>query len=358
MKILITGACGYVGSEIAHRFREASASNRVFGIDNLSRRGSESNWRRLEKLGVQLFHGDVRVSADLQSMLAADWVIDCAANPSILAGTASNSACGPEQLVQHNLAGTLNILEYCRRQSAGLVLLSTSRVYSIESLRSIPLREMSTRFDLPKHIPRQLPGFSAHGVNEDFPTSAPISLYGATKLASEIMSQEYAQTFGFPLWINRCSVIGGPGQFGKADQGIFSYWVYACLKNQPVKYTSFNGRGKQVRDCVLAQDVADLVYRQVQSPNRSTQRVFNIGGGRSGAVSLLELTRFCERFMGKSMKVTKSSKNRPFDIPYFVTDTQHAREVWNWKPSATAEQIIENLCHWASQNADWVRSLS
>src|SRR5260221_2506548 len=129
---------------------------------------------------------------------AVDWVIDAAANPSLLAGVDGRSSS--RQLVEHNLRGTLNTLEYCRAGNAGLILLSSSRVYSIAELNAIPVRDHNARFDFDDSAPCP-PGVSALGVQESLSTSPPISLYGSTKLASEIMALEYSEAFGFPVWI-------------------------------------------------------------------------------------------------------------------------------------------------------------
>src|SRR4029079_5797668 len=110
----------------------------LIAIDNLSRPGSETNRPRLQAAGIAAIHGDVRSVSDLEGIGAADWVIDAAANPSVLAGVDGRTSS--RQVVEHNLVGTLNMLEYCRRTGAGFVLLSTSRVYSIPPLASLQVR--------------------------------------------------------------------------------------------------------------------------------------------------------------------------------------------------------------------------
>jgi CDP-paratose 2-epimerase len=357
MRILITGICGYVGSRFAQRFAELLPGVEIVGIDNLSRRGSETNSGPLRKIGARVYHGDLRLASDVRVLPDADWVVDCAANPAVLSGLTAASGCSPQQLAEHNLVGTLNVLEYCRERHAGLVLLSSSRVYSIDALCRIPLRESATRFEVATPVSSDLRGFSAEGVAEDFSTAAPISLYGGTKLASEIMALEYASAFKFPLWINRCGVIGGPGQLGKIDQGIFSYWVYCCALNRPLRYIGFCGGGKQVRDCILAEDVADLVLKQIQAPDRHVPRVLNVGGGLAGAMSLLELTNRCEEHFGRKIAVSSSEESRPYDIAYYVTDIRRVKEAWGWQPTCTAPELVARLCHWTRENLALVRGL-
>jgi len=130
MKILLSGACGFVGTTLARAF--VQAGHQVVGFDNFIRPGSESNRAELKQLGVGLVHADLRAASDIDALPAADWVIDAAANPSVLAGVDGKTSS--RQLIEHNLGGTINLLEYCKLHRAGFTLLSTSRVYSIALL--------------------------------------------------------------------------------------------------------------------------------------------------------------------------------------------------------------------------------
>ena len=156
--------------------------------------------------------------SDLDALPAADIVLEAAANPSVLAGI--DGRASSRQLVEHNLLSTVNTLEYCRRHGATFILLSTSRVYSIPPLAALPLRVRGEAFepDLAGPLPS---GFTAAGIGEDFSTASPVSLYGATKLASEQIALEYGTAYSFPVWINRCGVLAGAGQFGRARSGDF-----------------------------------------------------------------------------------------------------------------------------------------
>lgn len=355
MKVLITGVCGFVGCAIATYLKKTVAQKvDVYGVDNLSRRGSETNLERLKNLGISFSHGDLRLKSDVDAWPNADWVIDCAANPSVLSGLPGSGGCSTRQIVEHNLGGSLNVLEYCRSKRAGLILLSSSRVYSIGQLSRIRLKESGTRYEAVWPQPKSIEGFTGRGVSESFSTTAPISLYGATKRASEIMALEYAEAFGFPVWIDRCGVIAGPGQFGKIDQGIFSYWVYQFAQKRSLSYIGYGGRGKQVRDCVKAEDVARLVWKQLKAPSKKAPSVINVGGGLAGSLSLLETTRICEAFFGTKMKIPGISRARPYDIPYYVTDCSLAEKYWGWRPEYTAEQIITELCQWALKNPEFM----
>lgn len=256
MKIFISGICGFVGSEMALGLRGAGYA--VCGCDNFSRAGSELNLPRLEAAGVEVWRGDVRFEKDLERARGIDWVIDAAANPSVLAGVDGKTSS--RELLEHNLWGTVNLLEVCKRENAGMILLSTSRVYSIEALCALPVTEKNGAFVL------EATGkdFGPRGIKEDFSTAAPVSLYGASKLASEQIALEYGAAFGFPVWVNRCGVMAGAGQFGKADQGIFSFWIHSWARKAPLKYIGFGGTGYQVRDCLHPGDLGDLVLKQLE----------------------------------------------------------------------------------------------
>src|SRR3984893_18223866 len=173
MRLLVTGICGFVGSALARCFLETLEGVEVLGVDNLIRSGSELHRHSLAKTGCKVFYGDLRSRTDIDQLPPVEWVIDAAANPSVSAGV--DGLASSRQVVEHNLLGTINILEYCRRYSAGLVLLSTSRVYSISALGSLALIRMANRFE--PDVTGLLPvGISARGIAEDFSTVSPISL--------------------------------------------------------------------------------------------------------------------------------------------------------------------------------------
>jgi CDP-paratose 2-epimerase len=351
MKVFITGVCGFVGSSVARWLRERDATIQVFGLDNLSRPGSESNPSKLRSVGVRVLHGDVRNASDFDTLPAVDWVIDAAANPSVLAGI--NGTTSSRQLVEHNLQGTLNMLEYCRRMRAGLVLLSTSRVYSIDKLASLPMKVRNDAFEL--DTSGSLPtGMSARGIGNDFPTTAPVSLYGSTKLASEVLALEYGSTFSFPVWIDRCGVLAGAGQFGTAEQGIFSFWVHAYAEKQPLKYIGFDGTGRQVRDMFHPDDLAALVYAQMTGSYSRDERIFNVGGGPENAMSLAQLTKWCSSRFGENL-VGAELAPRTFDIGWLVMDYSRATAVFGWRPERSRDMILDELAAHARENRNWLK---
>ena len=353
MKILVTGICGFVGSCVARALREARPDWSVFGIDNFIRPGSEANAEPLRASGIGLVHGDIRMASDIDALPAADWVVDAAANPSVLAGVDGRSSS--RQVVEHNLLGTINLLEYCRRHAAGFVLLSTSRVYSIPPLAALPMEPVEGAFRLQADAGLP-PGISARGLTESFSVAPPVSLYGATKLASESLALEYGETFGFPVWVNRCGVLAGAGQFGRPDQGILAYWINTWLRRQPLRYIGFGGTGRQVRDAFHPRDLVDLLVCQLgcAREDRSPRpRLVNVGGGAANTFSLADLSGWCEKRFGPHT-VAADPTPRPFDIPWMVMDSALATATWGWQPRTALSEILEEIAGHAEQHPDWL----
>jgi CDP-paratose 2-epimerase len=357
MKILITGGCGFVGAAVCRRFLAARSGLALTVLDSLRRRGSETNVADLEGRGVRVVHGDVRVAADIDALGPFDWVIDAAAEPSVLAGTAAGGHTGRRQLVDHNLTGTVNLLEAAAGWQAGVVLLSTSRVYSIPALCGLPLVERAGRgaaraFAVDETRPLPV-GLSPSGITEAFATAAPVSLYGATKLAGETLAFEYAHAAGTPLVIDRCGVMAGAGQFGRADQGIFSWWIHRWAARKPLSYLGFGGRGLQVRDCLHPDDLADLVLLQIAAARGGEPELIHASGGAASATSLAELSAWCAERLGPH-DVAASQESRPYDLPWVVLDHQTATTRHGWKPARAAERIFEEIADHAERDPGWL----
>lgn len=350
MRILITGIAGFVGSSLCVGLLERREGISICGVDNFARPGSESNRERLKKMGVQFMHGDIRCASDVDGLPRVDWVIDAAANPSVLAGVDGQSTA--RQLFEHNLASLVNILEYCRRNSAGLLLLSSSRVYSIEALSCLPLKVEKSAFVLDVNGDLA-PGVSACGIGLEFSTRPPISLYGSTKLASETVALEYGLTYGFPVWINRCGVMAGAGQFGTPDQGIFSYWINAHMRRRPLRYIGFNGIGLQVRDALHPRDLAGLLVKQMTTSPAGARRTYNVGGGLANSVSLAQLTAWCDNQFGTHAP-EPDTRVRPFDIPWMILDSQQVRQDLGWYPETSLASILAEIASHGRQHPDWL----
>lgn len=350
MRILVTGACGFVGSTLARTWVESGAGHALLGLDSFVRPGSEVNRLALKALGVDVRHADVRSASDFEGLPAVDAVVDAAANPSVLAGV--DGPTSSRQLVEHNLLGTVNLLEYCRRHRAALVVLSTSRVYSLEPLAALPLRLGDRAFEPDPERP--LPeGVSPEGVTERFPTAPPVSLYGATKLASEQLALEYGATFGFPVWIDRCGVLAGAGQFGRPDQGIFAWWVNRWLRRRPLRYVGFDGAGHQVRDCLHPADLVPLVEAQLRHAGAGKPRVVNVSGGRASALSLRQLSDWCRDRLFEH-PVGSDDRPRPFDLPWVVLDASLAGRAWGFAPQRTTIEVLEEIVRHAEAHPRWL----
>ena len=351
-RYLVTGGCGFVGSRMCLGIKAIDPHAEIVAFDNLRRRGSETNVVDLAAAGVAFVHGDIRVPADLDDLEGDfDVVFDAAAEPSVHAGTTGS----PRYVIDTNLGGTVNLLEFSRQRARTFVLLSTSRVYAIEALRGIRTQEGSTRFEVSTE--QDLPGVGPDGVTEDFPTDGARSYYGASKLASELLAQEYAAASDLDVIINRCGVLAGAGQFGKVDQGVMALWVAAHIYGRPLRYIGFGGTGKQVRDLMHPDDLLSLVMRQIDMAPTISGQVFNVGGGTPISVSLLELTDLCRERTGNEVDITPVPETASVDVPVYLTDTTRVRETTGWSPAHDASAIIDDIATWIEGDIERLRPI-
>lgn len=350
MNVLITGIAGFVGLTLAVEIKKRFPEITLIGLDNFSRPGSELNRRTLKELGIKVFHADLRNKSDLEPIPPVDAVIDAAANPSVLAGVDGNTSSS--QIIENNLGGTINLLEYCKVHKAAFILLSTSRVYSITGLNSIELETVDNAFRpcSPQDFPE---GSSETGISVNFSTTTPISLYGASKLASEVLALEFGHQFDFQVWINRCGVLAGEGQFGRPDQGIFSFWINSFLRKKPLKYLGYGGHGHQVRDCLHPKDLVSVLVRQMQGDRQPDQRICNFGGGIENSISLAQLSNWCAERCGPH-QLEAVSENRIQDVPWMVMDNREAAKTWNWEPITPIETILDEILSHARSNPNWL----
>lgn len=352
MKVLITGGAGFVGSRLALSLKEDIPSATVVTVDNLRRRGSELNLSLFGRRGIRFVHGDIRNQEDLEDLEDDfDLFIEASAEPSVLAGVNSS----PQYLLDTNLLGTLNCLEFARKHAPNLIFLSTSRVYSLRPLREINLEESQSRFEIARS--QSIDGITEHGVAENFPVHLPRSLYGASKLASELIIQEYAELYGLRVIINRCGVIAGPGQFGKVDQGVFTFWVARHFFGRTLKYTGFGGTGKQVRDVLHPEDLYQLIKRQTGKLDNCSGETFNVGGGRKVSSSLRELTSLCREVTGKKVAIAGQQETTAVDIPLYISDHRKASSAFDWEPRLSVRDIVEDTFEWLRSNETSLRAL-
>ena len=167
------------------------------------------------------------------------------------------------------------------------------------------------------------------------------------------MALEYGETFEFPVWINRCGVLAGAGQFGRADQGIFSFWINAYLRRAPLKYIGFDGAGHQTRDCLHPHDLLHVLQKQFVAAGSAKPRVVNFGGGKKNSMSLAQLSAWCATRFG-AHEVASDPAPRPFDVPWLVMDSRLATETWEWRPATALEKILEEIAQHAEAHPQWL----
>jgi CDP-paratose 2-epimerase len=351
MDILVTGGAGFVGSHLAIDFKKSGKAGRVISLDNLKRRGSELNIPRLRENGVEFAHGDIRNKEDFGCAGDVDLVIECSAEPSVLAGYGSS----PDYLLNTNLLGTINCLEFARKHDAAFLFLSTSRVYPVKTINGLAYTEAPTRFEL--SASQKVVGASARGFTEDFPLAGARTLYGATKLCSELIIQEYVDMYGLKAVINRCGLLTGSWQMGKVDQGVIVLWVAKHHYGQPLSYIGYGGSGKQVRDMLHVRDLYRLLEIEAGNIGRYSGKTFNVGGGLERSVSLQELTALCRKYTGNTVPIERIPGDRVGDIRIYITDNGKVTEETGWKPEITVERTIEEIANWIKTNSEQLKPI-
>lgn len=345
-RLLITGGAGFVGSNLAVSLATRHPDWEVVAFDNLYRRGSELNLPRLEEAGVEFVKGDVREPDDLGALPELTALIECSAEPSVMSGVDGDTG----YLVHTNLTGAYNCLERARRDSAFVVFLSTSRVYPVAPQVELNLNEAETRFEIAPA--QEVPGVGPAGISEEFPLEGARTLYGATKLAAEMLIEEYRTSLGVPAVIDRCGVIAGPWQMGKVDQGVFTHWMLAHHFGNPLSYIGFGGHGKQVRDLLHVEDLVDLVERQLLDPGAWDGRTVNVGGGRECSLSLRETTEICRRLTGNEVPIAPVEETRQGDVPIYLSDCTRLFGFDEWRPRRSAEQVLADIHEWITADEE------
>jgi len=344
MRVLITGGAGFVGSSLALLLKRDHPDADVCAFDNLRRRGSELSLARLRHGGITFVHGDVRSAEDLAEIGEVDLLLECSAEPSVHAGYSGS----PGYVLHTNLTGTIHCLEVARRCRADVIFLSTSRVYPIERLRALPLERRGHRLDLLEHASG--PGWSHQGIASDFPLSGYRSMYGATKLASEVLIEEYRAMYGLRTVVNRCGVISGPWQMGKVDQGFVVLWASRHLYGDRLTYSGFGGEGLQVRDVLHVADLYDLLRLQMADMARHSGTIYNVGGGRDNSVSLAELTSKCRARGGRAIPIDANPHTSDADVPYYISDNAAVTAATGWRPARSLDTVLDDVFAWLSEH--------
>ncbi len=330
MKILITGGCGFVGSNLAIYFKDHLPNIKINSLDNLSRKGTILNFNRLKKKKIKNFKIDIANNTAIQKLPRYDLIIDCCAEASV-----ETSKKDIDIVFNTNLLGTLNILKKCKKDKSNLIFLSSSRVYSIKKLRNLKKKE--------------------YLINEKFDTSGPKSIYGFCKYSSEHLIKEFSFMYKTKYIINRLGVISGPWQFGKEDQGFVSRWVWKHMNKKKLSYIGFGGKGAQVRDVIHIQDVCELIALQVKKINKIYDFTVNVGGGRDNAISLKNLTKICQKITLNKIKISSKKSTSEYDIPHYVTDNLKVKKIYKWQPRKKISHIVKDMYKWMRLNKTVLR---
>jgi len=355
MKFLITGGAGFVGSNLA--FHLSEEGHEVVCLDNLVRRGSEFNISELKEKGIKMIHGDIRNPEDLVPVeqFKPDVVLECAAQPSAIDGYAN-----PMYDITNNTYGLVNVLEYCRKVDAGLIFWSTNKVYSGKLCNSVPFWEDKTRLrwkDPGNSISATtvLPGWSMNGFNEALDVNGgDHSIYGVSKLASDVICQEWSDSFDIPVIINRFSCLYGPRQFGKVAQGWMVWFVIAKLLGEPLAFYGFNG--KQVRDYLHVQDLGDLILKQSKAIDGHRGSYYNVGGGIENTISLRELDDLLIQLMKIESPIGTGPERRA-DQRIYISDIGRVCNEFDWKPKVPLAWGLTSCLGWAKKNLHDLRKI-
>ncbi len=324
MKILITGGCGFIGSNLAIFLKQNIRNAKITSVDNLSRKGSILNHKILSKKKIKNFKLNISKVTIFKKFQRFDLIIHCAAEPAIEA-----SRNKIDEVFNSNLIGTFNILKKCAKDKSNIIYLSSSRVYAMENL-----------FRLKKGI----------SIKENFNVENYKSIYGFTKLSSELLIKEYSYLHKIKYIINRVALVSGPWQFGKEEQGFVSLWVWRHLNRLKLNYIGFEGKGKQVRDVLHIQDLCELILLQIKKLKKINNKLMNVGGGKKNSLNLLRLTELSRKVSKNKIRIGSIKKTSPYDVPYFVTNNSYATKLYKWKPKRNLKKIITDLYFWMKPN--------
>ncbi len=325
MKILITGGCGFVGSNLAIYFKNNQIGTKINTLDNLSRKGSLLNLKRLKKQKIKNFKKDISDYNNLKNLPKYDFIVDCCAEAAV-----EVSKRQTDKVFNTNLVGTFNLLKKCVKDKSNLIFLSSSRVYSIEDLRRLKKKNFL--------------------IDEQFNTSGAKSIYGFTKYSSEQLIKEFSFLYKIKYIVNRLGVISGPWQFGKQDQGFVSLWVWKHINKKKMSYIGFGGKGSQIRDVVHIDDVCKLVSKQMKKINSIYNLTLNVGGGRKSFTSLKNLTKLCQKITSNKIKIFSKKTTSEYDIPYYVTNNSKVKAIYNWHPQKNIFNIVKDIYKWMILN--------
>jgi CDP-paratose 2-epimerase len=340
MKVFVTGGAGFIGSHASEFY---SKGNDLTIYDNLSRGQVLGMGRRYKKYNLNfLKERNPKIEfceADLQDFQSlknaaesADFIIHAAGQVAV-----TTSLKDPRADFETNALGTFNVLEAARLNDCAFVYCSTNKVYG-ENVNTIPVREHPQRYAFDdRHYQNGIPEtFSVDRTGH--------SPYGSSKLAADIYVQDYAHTYGLRTAVFRMSCIYGERQFGVEDQGWLAWFVTASLTGQPI---TIYGDGKQVRDVLYVKDLIDAFDRFLRSNIR--HGVYNMGGGPSNTLSLIELLDIIKKTTGRKLRL-KHGPWRTSDQKVYVSDIRKAQENLSWKPTTSPIEGVARVIRWVKTN--------
>ena len=347
VKLLVTGSSGLIGSEVCLHF--ASLGWEVHGLDNNQRAvffGSQGdtrwNQQRLQSLIKGFVHHEVDIRdrqgiLDLLASVKPDAIVHTAAQPSH-----DLAAQIPFDDFDTNAVGTLNLLEATRQfvPEAPFVHLSTNKVYG-DAPNEIPMIELESRWDYAD------PNYE-HGIPETFRIDqSKHSIFGASKVAADVMVQEYGRYFGLKTCCLRGGCLTGPNHSGVELHGFLSYLVKCNLEGRIYKIYGY--KGKQVRDNIHSHDVACFIEAFIQNPRSG--EVYNLGGGKNNTCSILEAFEMVASFTGKTMKYEYLDKNREGDHICYYSDLNKMRQHYpQWTITKSLNDIFMEITNsWQSR---------
>tara|TARA_B100000963_G_scaffold316592_1_gene296505 strand:- start:1983 stop:3005 length:1023 start_codon:yes stop_codon:yes gene_type:complete len=337
MKVLITGGCGFVGTNIAMFLY--SKGFKIDCLDNLSRKGSIYNLNLLKKKRIKNFKIDISNYNKIRKLPRYDLIIDCCAEAAV-----EISKKDIDKVINTNFLGTLNILKKAKKDKSKIIFISSSRVYPIKDINNLIKKKI---------IKSKIKINKTFGEKDNI--LGPKTIYGLTKLSSEMLIEEFSYAFGLKFIVNRCGVISGPLQFGKQDQGFVSLWIWGHLNKNKMKYIGYGGLGNQVRDVLHIYDLCDLIFLQIKKFKKINNKMFTVGGSKKSYVSLVQLTKICEKITKNKIKFNKVKKTSIYDIPYFITNNNLVSKSYGWKPKRNILKVVMDTFLWLKNNKSIIK---
>lgn len=338
MNIIVTGGCGFIGSNLCFFLKKKIKNVKIVSVDNLSKSYSYYNSKKLLKRGIKNYKVDISSIKSLNKIsFKADLIIDCSAEPAV-----EVSRQNTNKVLNSNLVGTINILEKCKNDKSKIIFLSSSRIY--------PVKESYKKF---KEFKNKKKVFL---YDEDTSILGPKTIYGYTKLASEMLVEEYSYCYDIDYIINRFGLVTGEGQFGKVEQGLVSLWLWRHYHKIPLIYKGYGGTGEQIRDVLFIDDLNNLILKQIFNFKNIKNKIFCAGGGKKNMISLIQLTKMCQNITGNKVNIASVKDTSIYDIPYYVSSLKKIYKFYRWKPKEKINRGLIKILNWMKKNNNEIKN--